>query len=180
MKLPIKDRIGLIGFFIKTLFAQIDINKKAGKLGYYTSIEDIPIFNWDKIEGGKYEFLFKDKQGEIPEFFQNIISDMFFQFEKINMGMIEKRHKLAYLRNLYATTNRVDFLNKARHLESEIQIEENQPIKKSTLNEKVNYIESVFNSIGSIKVKEMSASRFYSLLNLAMAEVEKRNRHGVN
>ncbi len=175
--LSVKDRVGLFGYFLKILFTHIKINIKAEKLSYYTSIDDIPIYNWDKIENGEFKYLFKDKQGVVPEYFNKIISDMFYQFEHINMDMIEKKHTLAYLMNLYATTKRTDFLMKAKHLAAEINKEESIPVKKSTLNSKVNYIESSFKSIGSIDVKKMSVSRFYSLLNLA---IKQNKSNGTN
>jgi hypothetical protein len=165
-------------YFFRILFTELKILLKAKKIGYYTSIEDIPIFNWDKIENGKYKYLFKSSIKrdylQVPKFFSNIISEMFYQFEKVNMTMIEKRHKLAYLTNLYVTTKRVDFLNKSRHLKAEIDRLEKEQSKqnRSTLNEKVNLIETTFSSIGSIDVKKMSASRFYSLLYLAIKTIE--------
>jgi hypothetical protein len=170
--LNIASKIGLFGYFFSVLFKHIKINKKAKKLGYYTSIADIPMYNWDKIEQGEFKYLFKKGSGVIPEYFPSIIQDMFFQFEKINIDSIEKKHKLAYLKNLYVTTKRTDFLNKHNHLKAEIEKEEKREIKKTTLNEKVNYIESVFNSIGNIDVKKMSAGRFYSLLDLAIKKAE--------
>lgn len=162
---------------MKVLITHVKVNMSAERLGYYDSIDDIPIYNWDKIENGDFKFLFKDKQGEVPVYFKDIISDMFFQFDKINMDMIERKHNLAYLYNLAITTQRTDFLMKARHLEAEIKKDESRTIKKSKLNTKANYIESAFNSIGSIDVKKMSASRFYSLLNLA---INQNNKNGIN
>jgi hypothetical protein len=183
-KLNIKDRLGLLRFFLKILFTHIKINRKAEKLGYYTSIDDIPIYNWDKIENGKFEYLFKDKKGEVPEYFKQVISDMFFQFDKINMTLIEKKHKLAYLRSLVLTSSnrnqQVRYLNMSNHLDAEIKELESKSIKKSTLNEKINYIETVFYSINSIDPKKTSASRFYSLFNLAIDRATKINSNGSN
>ncbi len=179
-KFTIKDKLGFFGYFIKILFTHVKINRTAEKLGYYTSIDDIPIYNWDKIEQGKFEYLFKTKRGVVPEYFTKIISNMFYQFEHVNMDIIEKKHKLAYLRNLYITTKRVDFLNKSRHLAAEIEKYENKVVKKQTLNEKINNIESIFNSIGSIDPKKMSTSRFYSLLHMAIKKADNIARNGIN
>lgn len=171
-----------IRYFFKGLFAELKAANKARKIGYYTSIEDIPIYSWDKIENGEYKFLFKSdiKRDflKIPEFFPKIIEEMFFQFEKVNMTLIEKRHKLSYLRNLFVSTGRVDFLNKSRHLQAEIEQLEKEHLKakKTTLNEKVNLVETSFSSIGSIDVKKMSASRFYSLFHLAIKKIDANNK----
>lgn len=162
-------------YFFRVLMINIIINYQAEILGYYNTIEEIPIYNWAKIEEGKYEYLFKGKKGKVPEFFPKIITDMFFQFETINMEMIEKKHRLAYLKNLYLTTKRVDYLMKYRHLEAQIKQQESKKQNKSTLNEKINFIETVFSSIGSIDVHQMSASRFYSLYNAAIKKVENAN-----
>lgn len=159
-------------FFLKTFFEQLRINLKAKKLGYYTSIDDIPIYNWNQIEQGKFEFLFKDKQGKVPIFFTQIISDMFFQFEHINLDLIRKKHKAAYLLSLFVTKKDVKYLNQYRHLEAEIKKDESKKVKRQTLNQKVNYIEETFNQIASIDVKKISTSRFYSLYYQAI----ERNR----
>lgn len=180
-KLTIRDKLSVFGYFFKVLIAELKAIVKAKRIGYYTSIDDIPIYNWNKIENGEYKYLFKSSAKrdflKVPEFFPSIISEMFYQFEKVNMTMIEKRHTLAYLRSLFVTTGRVDFLNKSRHLEAEIKRleKESSKVKKSTLNERINLIESTFHSIGNIDVKKMSASRFYSLLHLAIKNIEDAN-----
>jgi hypothetical protein len=171
------EKIALFGYFISVLFKHVKINKTAEKLGYYKSIDDIPIYNWDKIEQGYFEYLYIDKIGTIPEYFMNVIGDMFFSLEKVNMKMIEKKHRRAYLKNLHASTGRPDFLVDYKLLDAEIKKEESKEVQRTTLNEKINFVETAFNSIGSIDPKIMSAGRFYSLLDLALKKVEK---DGVN
>ena len=153
--------------------SQLKIQLSENRLRYYTSIEYIPIYNWYQIELGKFEYLFKNKKGKVPAFFSQIIEDMFYQFEIVDMTAIAKRHKLAYLMSLFVTSGRIDFLNKARHLKAEIERDSQKIVKNSTLNERVNFIEASFNSIGSIDVKKMSASRFYSLYHMAIKKAEK-------
>ena len=107
---------------------------------------------------------------------------MFFQFEKVNMTMIEKKLNLAYIRSLFVTTNDVKFLNQANFLAAEIEKHESQDIKKTTLNEKINFIETTFNSIGAIDKHKMDAGRFYSMFNLAIDKIESQRKasHGDN
>lgn len=169
-------------YFFKVFFKELFLNIYAKMLGYYTSVDKIPIYNWDKIENGHYEYLYKHKIGHVPEYFKKVISDMFFQFETVNSDLIQKRLDLAYLRSLYVTSKRIDFYNKARFLAAEIERMTEKEVKKSTLNEKINFVETTFNSIGSIDKHKVDAQRFYSMLNLAIKKIDniRAKSHGNN
>jgi hypothetical protein len=168
-------------YFFKILFGELIKIYHAKILGYYTSVDKISIYRWDKIENGEYQYLFKKKIGKVPEYFKLIITDMFYQFDNVNMSMINKQLNLAYLRSLYVTTKRSDFLNKARSLEAEILKELDIKIKGLPLNKQINFVETIFNSIGSIDKHKMDASRFKSLLNAAVEKLDQLNKsHGNN
>ena len=163
-----------MSFFFKILFNELWLNFYAKKIkGYYISVDLIPIYNWDKIENGEYEYLYKRKAKRYPEYFKHVISEMFFQFENVNTDMITKQHQLAYIKSLYVTTKNIKYYNKANFLASEINKELSHKIKKQSLNEKINFIETTFNSIGSIDKHKMDASRFNSILNKAIKKVEQ-------
>ncbi len=167
-------------YFFKVLFSELLKIYHARILGYYKSVDKIPIYNWDKIEQGEYQYLFKKKIAKVPEYFKVIITEMFYQFEHVNMDMILKQLDYAYLKSLYVKTKNPDFLNKARSKESEIVKDLNHDIKKTPLNKQINFVETVFNSIGSIDKHKMDASRFKSLLNAAIEKQEKMLSHGNN
>ena len=63
----------------------------------------------------------------------------------------------------------------ANFLAAEIQKEESKPANNKPLNEQINFVESTFNSIGSIDKHKMDAGRFKSLLNQAVKKVEQLN-----
>lgn len=162
-------------FFLKVFFKELFLNLYAKMLGYYTSLEIIPIYNWSKLEEGKLQYLYKKRIGKVPEYFKLVFEQMFYEFEKLDTTMIDKRLRLAYLRSLFQTTKNMQYYNKANFLMAEIKKDIQVKPKSMTLNERVNYIESTFNSIGTIDIHKMSASRFYSLLNLAIEKNSNAN-----
>ncbi len=164
--------------FIKILFIELFISLYAKVVGYYKSIDVISIYRWDKIEKGHYKYLYKRAINRVPECFKVITTEMFYQFEKINVNRFRKLHEIAYRRSLWVTSGKVQHYNSANFIAAEFEKESKKKIKQETLNEKVNYIEASLNSIGSIDVHKMSASRFYSLLDLATQK--NKQTHGNN
>ena len=162
-------------YFLKVLFSEIGITIYSKIVGYHTSIDIISAYRWHKIEEGELKYLYKRGMIEkIPKIFNLIFRDMFYQFEKIDPLYFRKMHKLAYLRSMYVTTKNIRFLNDANTLSNSIEKKNTKKISH-TLNEKVNFIESTFNSIGSIDVHKISASRFYALLDMAIKKAENGN-----
>lgn len=162
--------------FIREFIRELLLTIYSRILGYYTHIDDISIYNWYHVEQGDLTYLYKRiRIKKTPAIFKDILKDMFYQFDKIDPTYFRKIHKLAYLKSLYVTTMNVRYLNDANTLEHRISEDSPKRIIKQSLNEKVNFIESVTHSIGSIDVKKMSASRFYSLLDLAIKKAENGN-----
>lgn len=164
-------------YFFKILFHQLRLSFAAKRIGYYTHIDFLPVYNWFKILNGKYEYLYK-KQGkkEYPEFFKNIPLEMLFQFEKLDMTYFEQIQKLAYLKALYVTSKKPDFLNKARALQKQLENDKKLNTKQPSLNEMLNYIEETNKNIGSIDVHKISTQRFFSLYNRAI----EKNKQDAN
>lgn len=160
--------------FIITFIKEILLTLYAGIIGYYKHIDDISMYNWHHIEQGDLTYLYKRfKIKRTPEIFKTVFQEMFYQFEKIDPTYFRRMHKLAYLKSLYLTTNQIRFLNDANTLEYNMLKEEPKKRNKQTLNEKINFMEAVFNSPGQINPKKLSASRFYALLDLAIQKSNK-------
>lgn len=138
---------------------------------YYTDLNKISVFKWfSVIEGNKNE-LFKFKIfNHIPYKFDEIILDMMFQSENLNLNPIQKRADLAILQSLAARTENKSMKFQADVLAKEIENEEknNQNAKTMTLNEFIDYIEITFNQINSIDIHKTSAGRCFSLFNKAV------------
>lgn len=161
--------------FFKAFFRELKLMLYARKVGYYTHIDFLPIYNWFEILKGNYEFLYK-KQGkkECPDFFKELPLEMFFQFEKVEMHYFEQVQKLEYLRALYALTKKPDYLNQSRSLAKQLENESKINQKTPSLNEILNYIEETFKNIGAIDIHKMSTSRFFALYHRA---IEKNKPH---
>lgn len=160
--------------FLKIFFKELFISLFAKISGYYNSIDDISAYNWHFVEQGELQYLYKRiKIKKTPAIFKEVVKEMFYQFEKIDPTYFRKLHKLAYLKSLYLTTQNIRYLNDANTLEYNILHDEPKKKAKHTLNEKINFIETVFNSIGQINPKKLSASRFYSMLDLAIQKANK-------
>lgn len=151
-------------YFFRIFFKELMLSLKARRIGYYTNIDFLPVYNWFQIMNGKFEFLYKkQKTTKYPEFFKNIPLQMLFQFEKLDTEYFEKNHKLAYLRALFVLTKNVQFLNKYRVLKNELENDKKIETKVAGLNDMLNVIEEGNKAIGQIDVHKMSTSRFFSL-----------------
>lgn len=151
-------------YFFKIFFKELLLSLRARRIGYYTHIDFLPVYNWFQIMDGKFEFIYKkQKTIKYPEFFKNIPLQMLFQFEKLDTEYFEKQHKLAYVKALYVTTKRIDFLNKYRTLKKEFENDNKFKTEKVGLNYMLNVIEEGNKAIGQIDVHKMSTSRFFSL-----------------
>ena len=168
-------------YFLKIFFGELIKIYHAKILGYYTSIDKIPIYNWDKVVGGEYKYLFKKRIGKVPSYFNQIVETMFYQLELVNMDSINERLNIAYVRSLYVTTKNKKYFNQANFMQAALDKKLEKNHKKSTLNEQINFIETTFNSLGAIDKHKMDAQSFYSKLNLAIKRNEElASRHGNN
>lgn len=160
--------------FIKTFLRELLITLFAKISGYYISIDDISAYNWHHVEQGELQYLYKRLIfKKVPSIFKDVVKEMFFQFEKIDPTYFRRIHKLAYLKSLYLTSKNIRYLNDANTLEYNILNDDPKKKVKHTLNEKINFMEAIFNSPGQINPKKLSASRFYSLLDLAIQKSNK-------
>jgi len=163
-------------YFLRAFFRELKLMYLAKKKGYYTHIDFLPVWNWFEISKGNLEYLYKkDPVKFYPEYFKKIPLEMLFQFEYLDTTYFQKMQQLAYLRALYATTKRFDYLNKANSLEHEIKKESSIENKKATLNEMCVFIEEAFKNIGAIDVQKMSTSKFFALYYRAIEKNKKGN-----
>jgi hypothetical protein len=145
--------------------------------GYYKHIDKLPIYNWFKLVDGEYNYLFKRRIKNHPRFFKRLYMELFFQLEKVDMTYFEEIHKLYYLRSLYVTTKKPQYLNQANFLEASMQKRKSsKPLK---LNDILSYIEDTLKSVGQIDVHKMSTSYFFHLYYRAI-DKNKPSRHGNN
>jgi len=156
-------------YFFKILFNQLRLSFIAKRIGYYTHIDYLPIYNWFQILKGNYEYLYIKKHiNTYPEFFKQIPLEMLFQFEKLDMEYFEDILKLEYLKALYMYYKKPEYLNKFRSHEYKLNIKKETNTKQPTLNEMIVYIEEAFKNIGSIDVHKMSTSTFFAYYNRAI------------
>jgi hypothetical protein len=158
---------------MKAALREIFLITYAKVIGYYKHIDYLPIYNWDKLSNGEFNYLYKFRIKATPRFFKRWYVELFYQFEKIEMSGFEDMLKLAYLKSLYVTTKQAKYLNMARSLEK--RIKSKPKTKPQKLNDMVNFVEETFSSIGSINVHKMSTSRFYSLYYRAIKKIKDSN-----
>jgi len=106
----------------------------------------------------------------VPAFFAEIILDMVFEIENIDLSTFKKRAEVAILQSIAARTNNKSIKFKADSLAKEIADKEKKDtnVKDISLNEFINYIELTFEQIGSINPDKMSAARGLSLYHKAV------------
>ncbi len=166
------------GFFVflralKAGFKEFSLITYAKIAGYYKHIDYLPIYNWDKLSNGEFNYLYKFKIKPTPRFFKRWYVELFYQFEKIEMSGFEDMLKLAYLKSLYVTTKQAKYLNMARSLEK--RIKDKPKSKPQKLNDMVNFIEESGVIRYEINVHKMSTSRFYSLYYRAIKKTKDSN-----
>lgn len=160
---------------LKRMAKEIFLITYAKMFGYYKNIDILPVYNWFKLMEGQYKYLYKKQIKQTPKFFVRLYSELFFQFDVVEMRSFDDILKLAYLFSLYETTENPKFLNQANSLKYQMtNRKKTEPMK---LNEMINRIEEQFDSIGKIDVHKMSTSRFFSLYYKA---INKMKKHGVN
>lgn len=169
----------LMPFYARAFFLELKIIFVALINGYYKSADTISAFCWDKIEEGKYNYLYKRniiKTNLVPSFFEKVMEEIMYQFDHVDMEMITKRLNIERFLNLFVTSGRPDYLNRANELKAQIKKRQSKKRQKSTLNDQLNYIEFTFSIVGTIDPKKMSAKRFNSLYHKAIEENRRRKR----
>jgi len=166
-------------YVIKLFVREMSLLGYAKLFGYYNHIDILPIYNWFKLLEGDYTYLYKRRIVQTPHLFQDLYGILFFQMEKIEMGYFENIHKLAYLKSLYATTKKPQYLNQARSLEHRIKTAQKKDNKNPRLNDMLNYIEETFSNVGQLDPMKTSTSRFYSIYNRAV-EKNKKDANRLN
>jgi hypothetical protein len=161
-------------------------NRKAAK--YYTHINELPVFNWFEIQRTndlKYLFVDYEKNTVAPESFKEILYEMIFQFEKLDISTFKLYADREYFKSLSLT--KPTPINKAKFAEADAKIKQLETKKEAekqlSLSDFVKYIELTFKQIGSLKVKEVSTSYAYSLFYEAQkinSELNRKNskQHG--
>ena len=138
---------------------------------YHTDLNKICLKQWFDVINGDQKSLYKFKFfNHIPYKFENIISDMMFQLDYLDISIINKNAELAILRSIAARTKNKTMDFQADVLENAIKSKVNsgknaEPIK---LNEFIDYIEMTFEQINSIDPYKISASRAFSLYHKAI------------
>jgi hypothetical protein len=152
---------------------------------YYKHIDSLPIYNWFKMKEAidlKYLYFDYENKNSFPEYFYNIFAGMVFQFEKLDVTLFELMalEKLYEAKYLTEKTPVYNIMAKQTRLKIDKKNKDAEEAKGQTLNEFLNYIElSLGMQVGSIKPKEMSTSRAYSLFYQAVEiNKEKNKNHG--
>ena len=171
--------MGIIGLFrigIKTpLQAILDRFIKLLPI-YYTSINyrPIPVAKWFKLMEGDYSALYRVKLfNRIPNFFYEIVADMYFQFDHLEMESLIAQRDLVLLKSIAARTNSTIIRFQANELENRLKKNKEKPKNDMKLNDFIDYIELTFESIGKLDPDTLGTGRAFSMYHKA---VDKNKR----
>lgn len=143
---------------------------------YYTSIDDMPLYNWDKCMQGEYKYVrtdLKDEQGN-AEMFEKVYADYVDKFGIDNKfkQYIETIKKIALLQCEY-------LISKNRFKLTQIEVENTKldALKKSdgvgmSLQQTLIYLSKWLGY--RLDWKEISVSEYYTILK----ESSKQAKHG--
>jgi len=141
---------------------------------YYTNIEELPIYNFGKIVNGELNYLYKKRHNrKAPYAFNGIAQRLAFQFKRLDNTHLRQLADLADYRYKYIVSANKRWLNEYRTLLAKVNKKKG---KKFDLDEFTNIIEQTFNyPPGSIKVKEVSTSKAFSMYYKALDYIKKQN-----
>lgn len=138
---------------------------------YYRSFHQISLRKWFELKDGNYRSLYKyAKFKYIPAFFYEIVLNMLYELDHVDMTMFRKKADLAILESIAARTGSKTVKFQADVLANEIRQKESKETETIKLNEFIDYIELTFNQIGMVDPDRMKASRALSLYNKAVEQ----------
>jgi len=142
---------------------------------YYNDLNRISLARWFDILEGKYIKLYKVRLTKrIPSFFYEVILDMTFQNEHVDLAELQKQADLAILYSMAARTENKSILFQADSMAKEIENKaKKQERKGMKLNEFIDFIEITFEQIATIDPEKITAGRAFSLYHKA---IEKNKR----
>lgn len=138
---------------------------------YYRSFSHITLRKWFELKDGNYQSLYKYARFKyIPAFFYEIVLNMLYELDHVDMTIFRKKADLAILQSIAARTGSKTVKFQADVLANEIKQKEEKESTNITLNEFIDYIELTFNQIGMIDPERMKASRALSLYHKAVEQ----------
>jgi len=138
---------------------------------YHRSLGHITLRKWFELKDGDYKALYKYVRfSYIPAFFYEIVLNMLYELDHVDMTMFRKKAELAILQSISARTGSKTVKFQADVLANEIIQKESKEGESIKLNEFIDYIELTFNQIGMIDPDKMKASRGLSLYNKAVEQ----------
>jgi len=85
---------------------------------YYTSIDNLPVYNWFKISKGEFKYLYKVNLSYIPNFFGHVIVNMVYQFDYLDLSLLRKKAEFQVLKSMAVRQNNKNLKFNADILES--------------------------------------------------------------
>ena len=137
---------------------------------YYNNLEKISLRKWFDIIEGNYIELYKIKLTKhVPSFFLEIIMDMTFKSDNVDLTELKKQADLAILYSMAARMDNKSILFQADSMSKDMEKKDKKNESKEVkLNDFIDYIEITFEQIGTIDPDKISASRAFSLYHKAV------------
>lgn len=167
----------MIKEFIYGLRKGIQLSRAAKQKNYYENIEDIPVYNFFKASKGEYQYLYKNvKDYDKPyqeELFKIILSEMYFQFKKLDNTHLRKKAELELYWSKWIIEKNYRWKNEFNTLKNKLDKEVR---KELDIDDFTDYIERTFNQpVGSLDVYKVSASKAFNNYHRALEYNKKQN-----
>ena len=154
----------MIKYFIQGWREGRLIVKTIKKGGYYTNIDELPVYNFFKLINGELKYLWikeSDYKKKYPEgLFLSVLQEMYYQFPYLDNSNLRDKALLEDYKSKWLRTKDFRWKNEYKSLEKKLTEEIKQELK---LDDFTDYIEHTFKSpIGSIDTKKVSTLKAFS------------------
>lgn len=150
---------------------------------YYKSIHKMPVYNWFMCQQNDLKYMYKVRLfNYVPAFFLKVLTDMVYQFDKLDLTVLRKQSEYEILRSLAARQQDKNLKFNADLLKKEIEKLENKSKKdvNLTIDGFIDYIELTFDRPGTLDPFKISTARAFSLYHKAVEKNEAARKHYEN
>ena len=144
---------------------------------FYTSLEDMPIYNWFKVNSGKLEFVYEKKPKKIDEkeaekAFESLFAEYIdiFGISESYYKVLELKKEICKLNIEMALTGDLFLKNFIRMAQIELN-DLNKNTDKTNLHEVKVYLEKYLGF--RLNEKEVSVKEYYTYLNVMSKDNKK-------
>lgn len=143
----------------------------------------MPVYNWFMCQQNDLKYMYRYRIfNHVPVFFLKTLTDMVYQFDKLDLTILRMRVEYEILRSLAARQQDKNLKFNADLLKKEIEKLEIKSEKdvNLTIDGFLDYIELTFDRPGTLDPFKLSTARAFSLYHKTVEKNEAARKHHEN